>query len=63
MSLGMHCRLRTNLCTTLNELCNKQWDDDVLYYHPDHLGGAAWITKNQFKMKLKMKHSLEVPKV
>ena len=24
--------LRTSLCTTLNELCDKQWDDDVFFF-------------------------------
>ena len=33
------------LCYLLNDEWYKQaYDDDVYYYHPDHLGGAAWIT-------------------
>ena len=41
----INCGFKTeSLCSLLNNFCNKQKDDDVFYYHPDHLGGAAWIT-------------------
>ena len=33
-----------SLCSLLSYLCNKEKSDEVFFYHPDHLGGAAWIT-------------------
>ena len=41
----INCGFKTeSLCSLLEYLCHKQKDDEVFYYHPDHLGGAAWIT-------------------
>ena len=41
----INCGFKTeSLCSLLNNFCNKEKDDEVFYYHPDHLGGAAWIT-------------------
>lgn len=35
----------SELCYLLNDELHKQsYDDEVYYYHPDHLGGAAWMT-------------------
>lgn len=35
-----------NLCEKISALCQRERDDEPYYYHPDHLGGAAWITDN-----------------
>ena len=33
-----------DLCKVLENLCYQEMADEPYWYHPDHLGGAAWIT-------------------
>ena len=33
------------LCYSMENIyCHKEYDDEVFFYHPDHLGGATWMT-------------------
>ena len=42
--VNVYLKPDVDLCKVLENLCSQEMADEPYWYHPDHLGGAAWIT-------------------
>ena len=44
IDVNVYLKPDVDLCKVLENLCSQEMADEPYWYHPDHLGGAAWIT-------------------